>query len=264
MMRRPPSVPSGLISSASRQIREARDRLGIVEVGVQVLDADVLEAVAQVEPAEDALHRHAEHDVAARRLLRELERIHDVPVEDVDAAGDRPVEQERLGEGHLIVLVARARQHRRRQRFAAAHEVRRAERELQERAFVLRIARAELQLVAVLLFQLQRDVDLVLLLRRLLDLDRLVPLELLEVAELIQTLDAVLQRLGVEDAVLDEVHLAPDHVIARGVVPHERDPVDEELLALLHVHRHVDDGGLLRARRPAPRRTPSDRARPAA
>jgi hypothetical protein len=83
---------------------------------------------------------------------------------------------------------------------------------------------------------------------RLLDVDGLTALlfELLEVAELIEPADAVLQRLGVEHAALDQPHLAADDVVARGRVAGEGDAVDEVLLALLQPHRHVD-GGLRRA-----------------
>ncbi len=73
--------------------------------------------------------------------------------------------------------------------------------------------------------------------------DAFVPFELLEVPELIEPLDAELQRLGVEDASLDQAHLAPNHVVARRRVAEERDAVDEVLLALLHVERHVDNRG---------------------
>ena len=106
-------------------------------------------------------------------FLRELVDVPQRALVDVDAAGDVAIEQERLGERDLVVLGARARLQRQRQRFAAAEEVRGLERQLAEEAFELRHAGAERQLVAVLLFQLQRDVDLVLLAGRLLDVDAL-------------------------------------------------------------------------------------------
>ena len=153
---------------------------------------------------------------------------------------DGPVEEERLGEAELVVLRARALLQGDRERFAAAQEVRRLERQLPEEAFVLRHARAEGELVAVLLLHLEPDVDLVLGIGRLLDVDRLV-LQLLEVAQLVEAADAVLERLGVEDVVLVEPQLAPDDVVVRGVVADKRDAVDEVLLALLHPHGDVDD-----------------------
>ena len=78
-------------------------------------------------------------------------------------------------------------------------------------------------------------------------LDRLA-FERLEVAELVQPPDAVLERLGVEHAGLDQPHLAADDVVARRRVADEGDAVDEVLLALLDPHRDVDD------RRPSARR----------
>ena len=68
--------------------------------------------------------------------------------------------------------------------------------------------------------------------RRLLDVDVLAALERLEVAELIQPLDAELQRFGVEHAVFDQPQLAPDDVVARRRVAGEDDAVDEVLLPL--------------------------------
>ena len=70
----------------------------------------------------------------------------------------------------------------------------------------------------------------------------------LEVPELIDALDAELQRLAVEDAVLEQPELAADDVVARGGVADEGDAVDEVLLALLQAHRHVDDRRLLLGR----------------
>ena len=134
----------------------------------------------------------------ARRLLRELADVADVGLEQVEAAGDVAVEEERLGEGERVVLRARAGLQRERQAFAAAQEVRGLERQLAEEAFELRDAGAEGQRIAVLLLELQPDVDLVRLVRRLLDVDVLAALERLEVAELIEPLDAVLERLGIE------------------------------------------------------------------
>ena len=93
--------------------------------------------------------------------------------EEVDAGGLRPVEQERLAEGELVVRRAAALLRRDGERLPAAEEVRRLERELAEEAVVLRDARAERELVAVLLLELQLDVDLVVGPRRLVDVDGL-------------------------------------------------------------------------------------------
>ena len=114
------------------------------------------------EHAAEVGDREPEHQVAAGRLLRVVADVLQRALVDVEAAGDVAVEQERLGERQLIVLRAIAGLHRDRQALAAAEEVRGLERQLAEEALVLRDAGAERQLVAVLLLELQRDVDVVL------------------------------------------------------------------------------------------------------
>ena len=178
-----------------QRIREERiagehERISVERV--EVLDLDLLQAVVDEHPRV----RHdleAEDEVAANRRLRELALVANLARVDVDAGGHRPVEEERLGECELIVLRAIALLRGRAERLAAAEEVRGLERQLAEEAVELRHAGAERQLVAVLLFELERDVDLVVGVRRLLDVDGLA-FERLEVAELIEALDAVLQR----------------------------------------------------------------------
>ena len=100
-----------------------------------------------------------EDQVAAGRLLRVVADVVERPLEDVEAAGDVAIEQVRLGERELIVLRPIARRHLHGQALAAAHEVRRLERQLAEHALVLRHAGAEGELIAVLLRQLHRHVD---------------------------------------------------------------------------------------------------------
>src|SRR4051812_1252119 len=220
--------------------------------GVQVLDADVLVAVVDEKPRERS-GRESPHRGRALGRLGVRPEVLDFLVEDVDAGGDRPVEQERLGEAHLVVLRAIALLQRDAEGFAAPHEIRRLERELPEEPFVLRDARAERDLVAVLLFELQLDVDLVLGVRRLLNVNRLT-LQVLEVAELIQPPDAVLQRFGVEDVAFEQPDLSSNDVVARCRVADECNAMDEVLLAFLHPHGDVDDrlrigfGGRLRRR----------------
>src|SRR5205823_9460902 len=124
------------------------------------------------------------------------------------AAGDVAIEEERLREGQRVVLRARPGLQRHGQALAAAEEIGRLKRELAEEPLELRHAGAERELVAVLLLELQLDVDLVVDARRLVDVDVLAALERFEVAELIEPLDAVLQRLGVEDAFFDQPDLA--------------------------------------------------------
>ena len=202
------------------------------------------------EHAREVAERYAKRHRGAGRLLRELVDVVDVVLEDLDAARHVAVEQERLGEPERVVLRERPGLQRHRQAFAAAQKFERLERELAEEAFELRDAGAERELVAVLFLQLQPDVDLVRLVRGLLDVDvsRLAVLERLEVPELVEQLDARLERLGVEDAVFHQAHLAPDDGVVRGRVADERDAVDEVLLPFLQPQRHVDD------RRPAGRR----------
>ena len=77
-----------------------------------------------------------------------------------------------------------------------------------------------------------RDVDLRRLVRHLVDVGALALFERLEVPELVDALDAVLQRFGVEHAVFDQAHLAADDRVVRRRVAEERDAVDEVLHAL--------------------------------
>src|SRR5580765_157887 len=228
------------------QQRVGQERVALQHVGLLVQLVDLgyphpLIAVVHEHPREPA-HRQSEREDGAGGLLRELSDVADILLEDVDPAGDVAIEQERLGERGRVVLRPRAGLHRDGQALAASHEVRGLKRQLAEHAFELRHAGAERQLVAVLLFQLQLDVDLVRVGRRFLDIDLArFTLERLEITELVQPLDAELQRLGVEHAVFEQADLAPDHVVVRRDVADERDAVDEELLPFLHLHRHVDD-----------------------
>ncbi len=117
--------------------------------------------------------------------------------EHVDADRDRPVEQVRLAERDLVLPGLRALLQRDAERLAAAEEVRRLERQLAEEPVELRHAGAERDLIAVLLLELQLDVDLVVHARRRRDVDlAFLALERLEVAELVQAADALLERLA--------------------------------------------------------------------
>src|SRR5262245_4101316 len=108
---------------------------------VEVLDLDLLEAVVEEHPRVRH-HLEAEHEIAADRLLRELPLVADLTREEVDAGRHRPVEEERLGEGELIVLGAIALLRRNAECFAAAEEVRGLERQLTEEPVELRHAGA--------------------------------------------------------------------------------------------------------------------------
>ena len=128
---------------------------------------------------------------------------------------------------------------------------------MQEEAVELRRAGAEGQLVEVGLLDIERQIDLVLDPRALLDLDGGVLVEGLEVPELIEPPHAEPERLGVEHAPFEQVDLAPDHLVVGGVVAQEGDAVDEVLLPFLQPDGHVDDRlavdpqqlpGLIRAR----------------
>src|SRR5215203_2685218 len=207
------------------QVGIALDQLGRVVNRIQIRHRRRLVAIGH-EHTREAGQREAARDVAAGGVLRELVDVAQRPLVDVDAAGDVAVEQERLGERDLVILGARASLQRQRQRLAAAEEIRRLEREL----------------VAVLLFELEGDVDLVFLTRSLLDVDPLAFFERLEVTELIEALDAVLQRFGIERRTFEQPHFTANHVVARGGVARKRQAVDEILLAFRHAHRDVDGG----------------------
>ena len=140
--------------------RIAREHQRILIERVEVLHLDLLVAVVHEHPRVVG-DLEAEDDVAAGGRLRELPLVADLAGEQIDAGRHRPVEQERLGERELIVLGAVALLRGDGERFAAAEEVRGLERQLAEEAVELRHAGAERQLVAVLLLELQLDVDLV-------------------------------------------------------------------------------------------------------
>ena len=74
---------------------------------IEIGDAHALVRIRREHPAEVG-HREPEHHVPADRFLRELADVLDRALVDVDAAGDVAVEEERLGEGELIVFGARA------------------------------------------------------------------------------------------------------------------------------------------------------------
>src|SRR5258706_3054752 len=94
----------------------------------------------------------------------------------------------------------------------------------------------------VLLFQLHPDVDPALHVGYFGQVDAFALLDRLEVAQLVDPLDAVLQRVGVEDVAFDQVHVPADDAVVRGRVADERDAIDEVLLAFLQSHPDVDDG----------------------
>ena len=155
------------------------------------------------------------------------------------AGGDRPVEEVRLADAELVVLRAAPGLRGEGDGLAAAEEVRGREARVEECPLVAREAAAEGELVAVLLLDLEGDVDLVVGVLARLDVRR--ALHLLEVAELVHPLDRHLQGFGVEHVALVHVDLAPYHLVPRRVVPREVDPPEEVLLVLLHLHGDVDD-----------------------
>jgi hypothetical protein len=105
---------------------------------------------------------------------------------------------------------------------------------------------AEAHLVAILLFELQCEVDRVGEVRGLVDLNVLLVFDRLEVAELVEAPDAHLQRFTVEDTPFVNPHLTPDHLIARRGVADERDAVDQVSRPLVHAERHIDHRRVVR------------------
>ncbi len=124
-------------------------------------DLHALVAVVQ-EHAREAGQREARREHAADGALRELADVADV----AGGRGSTPpvmLRSNRNGSVKPTVVVLRARPglQRHRQALAAPQKVRRLERQLAEEALELRDAGAEAELVAVLLLELQPDVDLV-------------------------------------------------------------------------------------------------------
>ncbi len=192
------------------------------------------------EPADRDAGREIEPapDLAVVDALR-AERVVDLSRIDAAAGGHRPAKDERLAERQLVVGRSGPALQRHGHAFAASEEIRRRVGKVQEQPFVLRGAGAEGQLVPVLLLDLDPHVDLRVVAGRPLDRDRLL-VERLEVAELIDPPDAVLERLRIEDAALDQAHLAADDVVARLAVADEGDAIDEVLLPFGHLDGHVD------------------------
>src|SRR5262249_30463317 len=138
-------------------------------------------------------------------------------------------------------LRARSTLSRHGETFATAEEIRRLERQLSEDAFELRYAGAKRQLVAILLFQLHLDVDLVVDVLNLVDGDVLAgAFERLEIPKLVQALDAVFQCLGVEDVPLIQPQLTPNDVVVRRGVAGKDDPIDGVPRALSNLQRDVN------------------------
>src|SRR5207237_883596 len=109
------------------QERIAREDRRILIQLVDLGDTHTLVAVVR-EHARPAAQRKPEREDGAGRALRELADVAYVLAEQIEAAGDVAVEEERLLERERIVLRARAGRHRHRETFAAAEEVRRLER----------------------------------------------------------------------------------------------------------------------------------------
>jgi len=91
---------------------------------------------------------------------------------------------------------------------------------------------------ALTILQVQPQIDSVVFTWRFLDVDAF---DWLEVAELIQSLDAVLERFGIEDAALDETDLTPNHAFLSRRASGEREAIDEKLHPFSQPHRDVDD-----------------------
>ena len=115
----------------------------------------------------------------------------------LDSAGDRPTKQVRLGESDVVVLDSFTILERQRQRFATPKKVACREPKLQEKTVELRRAGAKGQLVQVRLYEIERQIDLILVTGSLVDLDGVPFVERLEIPQLIEPTDAVFERLGV-------------------------------------------------------------------
>src|SRR6185503_5949282 len=101
-------------------------------------------------------------------------------------------------------------------------------------------AAAEEQLGAVRLLAVDGEIDRLPLAVGGVELDRVVLLDL-EVGELVELVDAVLERPHVHDQPFLEAELAAQHLVAGAVVALELDAADLELVALEDLHLHVGD-----------------------
>ena len=231
---------------------------GVGEVrGVRLGELDHLVRVVQEGPR-PLPHQEAGHQARPGALLRVagdvgVAVVGDLALEEIHPGGDRAVEEVGLADRQRVVLRALAALRVDLEGLAGAEEVRGREGGVDEGALEAAHAAAEGELVAVLLLDLEGDVDLVV--RGLARADVGRALHRLEVAELVDPLDRHLEGLGVEHVALVHVDLAADDLVPRRVVAGEADPPEEVLLVLLHLHGDVHDlllgvGLPLRAARP--------------
>ena len=219
------------------------DQPGRNRVLVDFRDVDDLVGVAHEHPRE-ARARETGGEGDPRVFLGVAHEVHvgqvgELPLEEVDAGGDGPVEEIGLGDGDLVVLGALAGLGGDGEGLAQAEEVGGLEAGVQERALQAGDPAAEGELVAVLLLHLEGDVELVLAPLARAQVGG--ALHGLEVAELVDALDGELQELGVEDVALVQVDLAADHLVAGGVVAREVDLAHVVALVLVHGEGDVHD-----------------------
>ena len=160
----------------------------------------------------------------------------DVAAEERDPHGLVPVHEPWNGVGEVVVIGDPADLRGRPDDLAAPQEVSGLERKLPEEAVERGITGAELDLVLARLGPLDDHVHLFVS-----GADREIRLlRDLEVAELLQLLQALLDRLHVHHCALVQGELPPDHLVAGRGVSLDLEPAEIELVPLVQLHVDVD------------------------
>ena len=210
---------------------------GGVDDLVRVVGEEPREAAEREAPGEA---RSRAHLAVAQLAVRG--RVVDPAGVQLGARADGAVEDVGLQERDLVVAGARTGLGGQAQRLAQAQEVGGLEAAVEERPLQPRDAPAQRELVAVLLLELEGDVDLLVVPAAGAQLRR--PFQRLEVAELVQPADGQLQGLGVEDAALVQVDLAANDLVPRAVVADEADAPHGVPPLLLHGQGDVHHAAL--------------------
>src|ERR1044072_6114258 len=230
-----PDVGLGVLEGLRGRAADLVEELRLVgDVGQLVLQARALEEADAAPVGDDAALLALDALLAAQQVVVK------VAHEELEAGRLRAVEQPGHVVRHLVDVAHLAGLDRHPEVLAAAEEVLRLHRELAEEAVELAPAAAEEQLGAVRLLAVDGEVDRLALAVRRVELDRVVLVDL-EVGQLVELVDAVLERPHVHDQPFLQAELAAQHLVAGAVVALELDAADLELVALEDLHLHVGD-----------------------